>query len=112
MATLVHLEEDGVDGKANWIDHVRKAVWGILYTEDAGFVPKSISAALPTKITISARLLNDDWRRCCMNAWHGHSATSTTPNSEQHTTTTFYGPMVSVVANAPAIFCGRPRHSK
>ena len=42
MANLVHLEEDGVDGQTEPMDRVRKAVWGMLYADDAGVVSKSL----------------------------------------------------------------------
>ena len=41
MANLVHLEEDGVNGETEPMDRVRKAVWGMLYADDAGVVSKS-----------------------------------------------------------------------
>ena len=41
MANLVHLEEDRVDGQTEPMDRVRKAVWGMLYADDAGVVSKS-----------------------------------------------------------------------
>ena len=41
MANLVHPEEDGVDGEAEPMDRIRKAVWGMLYAEYAGVVSKS-----------------------------------------------------------------------
>ena len=41
MANLVHLEEDGVNGETEPMDRVRKAMWGMLYADDAGIVSKS-----------------------------------------------------------------------
>ena len=41
MANLVHLEENEVDGETEPLDRVRKAVWGMLYADDAGVVSKS-----------------------------------------------------------------------
>ena len=42
MSNLVHLEEDGVDWETESMDRVQKAVWGMLYADDAGVVSKSL----------------------------------------------------------------------
>ena len=51
---LVHLEEDlGEDGvKVNPYNCVRRAVWGILYADDAGIVSKS-AEGLGKMMTVS-----------------------------------------------------------
>ena len=41
MRNLVHLEETTGAGTVTPLDRVRRAVWGMLYTDDAGVVSKS-----------------------------------------------------------------------
>ena len=41
MRDLVYLEEEAGGGRGTLLDRVRRAVWGMLYADDAGVVSKS-----------------------------------------------------------------------
>ena len=53
---LVHLEEDVVVGKNVPLASVRRAVWGMLYADDAGIVSKSANGlAEMMTVTVTVR---------------------------------------------------------